>query len=180
MPLAPLPPSNTARLFVSYSAYGSYRHTVQLRPLTGFTIEDTREWFIDWLTANAALFATTTVFDEASVAVINSDVRNPVTWEEISGTGVAPADTVRDTRMISFPGRESSGRKSRLSFYGHVFGPDTDYRVLQGDSLVAAAAITGLNSLLARAAGMTGGKLSFKPYLNIRNNAYWQTAIRNS
>lgn len=178
MPLAPLPEDNTARLFVNYTHEG-VGHEAQFRALSPFTQADVVTWVHDWLTDNAALFGTNVTFDSADWAAAGSNVRNPVSWSPITGTAAPLNDPARFSRSMSFTGRSPDGRKLRLFFYGIKFGPDNTYRVEATEDAALAAAITDLNALTSRIGTISGSAPIFKPYVNIRNNAYWQTELRS-
>lgn len=179
MALPPLPPSNTSRIFVNYIAYGQLRHTFQIRPISTATVENTVAWINGLLSDYADLWATTTVFDSCDVAVINSDVRNPYAWTTVTGTGTAPGDVLQHTRQLSWVGREVTGRKSNLKMYGSIIGPDATYRINLGDIPRFDELTASLNDLAALAAGITGAKLSWKRYTNVRQNGYWQNEVRS-
>lgn len=179
MPLPPLPESNTARLFVHYT-HENVEHEVQVRPITSTNIPALANWFQNWLTENSGLFGTGTQFDSAQFAAQNSNIRNPIAWSPVTGTGTATSDPARFSRTASFVGRGSDGRKVRLFFYGTIFGPDNTYRVLSGESAVLDAAITDLNNLASKPGTITGAAPVWKPYANIRNNGYWQTRLRRN
>lgn len=178
MPLPPLPPSNTSRIFINYVAYGNLRHTFQIRPISTATVVATVAWINGLLTDYADLWATNTVFDSCDVAVINSDVRNPYAWDSVTGTAAPPNDLLQDTRQLSWVGREVTGRKSNWKMYGSKLGPDATSRKNLGDDARLDAFTQALNDLDALAGGITGAKLSWKRYTNVRQNGYWQNEVR--
>lgn len=177
MPLLPLPEDNTARLFVNYT-HGSVEHEVQVRLLSPFTQSDLVGWFHTWLDNRTALFGTDVEFHSADWADANSSVRNPVSWVPISGAGTPSTSLGRYSRSFSFVGRSPDGRKVRLFFYGMVYGEDVTYRVYGSEDIILQQAVDGLNALNSRIGTISGSAPIFKPYLNIRNNAYWQTELR--
>ena len=178
MPLLPLPEDNTARLFVNYT-YEATEHEAMFRPATPFSQSDLVTFVHDWLTNNAAMFQDTVSFYSADWAAQGTNVRNPISWSVIDGTATPLNDPVRHSRSASFVGRSPDGRKTRLFFYGMPFGPDDTYRVEA--SLVPALAdmITDLNALTSRVGTISGSAPIYQPYVNIRNNANWQTELRN-
>lgn len=178
MPLAPLPEDNTARLFVNYTHDG-VGHEAQFRALSPFTQSDVVAWTHSFLDDNKALFGTNVIFNSADWAAMGSNVRNPVSWATITGTATPLSDPARFSRSISFVGRSPDGRKLRLFFYGAKFGPDNTYRVEASEDADLAAAITDLNALTSRVGTISGSAPIFKPYVNIRNNGYWQTELRS-
>lgn len=177
MALAPLPEDNTARLFVNYT-HDTEEHEVQLRLLSPFTQGDLVGWFHNWLDNHSALFGSDVNFHSADWAAQGSSVRNPVAWDAISGSGTPTTFVTRLSRSGSFVGRSPDGRKVRLFFYGMVYNLDVTYRVYASEDPLLAAAITDLHSLSSRVGTISGSAPIFKPYLNLRNNAYWQTELR--
>ncbi len=178
MPLPPLPESNTARLFVNY-VHETEPHVVQFRLLSPFTQSDLVGWVHQWLDDHKALFGTSTQFQSADWAAQGSDVRNAIAWVPIVGTATPAGDPVRLSRSMSFVGRSPDGRKVRLFFYGHYYGPDNTYRVEASLDPVLADAVADLNALTSRVGTISGSAPIFKPYVNIRNNSYWQTELRS-
>lgn len=177
MPLPPLPEDNTARLFVNYR-YEDTEHEAQFRLLSPFTQSDLVGWVNNWLDTYSDLWQTLVEFHSADWAAAGSSVRNPVSWTPVVGTGPNQTDPARLSRSTSFVGRSPDGRKLRLFFYGMFFGPDDSYRVEASLVATLAAAITALNALTSRVGTISGSAPIFKPYVNIRNNSYWQTELR--
>jgi hypothetical protein len=177
MPLAPLPEDNTGRLFVNYNHEG-IEHEVQFRQLSPFTQADVVGWAQSWLQANDQLFQTNVNFHSADWAAAGSNVRNPVTWTPVVGSSAPAVDPTRLTRSFSFVGRSPDGRKLRIFFYGGKFGPDHTYRAHSSEDADIASAVAGLNALTSRVGTISGSAPIFKPYVNIRNNSYWQTELR--
>lgn len=177
MPLPPLPESNTGRLYVNY-LFGADAHTVQFRQLSPFTKNDTIGWAAAWLGTWVALFQAAVEFHSADWSDMGSDIRNPVPWTPITGTAATLTDPTNRSRSMTFVGRSPDGRKLRIFFYGGKFGPDATYRVLTTEDPTLNGAIQDLNGLDSRVGTISGSAPIFKPYVNIRNNAYWQTELR--
>ena len=172
-----LSPDNTARLYVDYTATGK-EHTVIFRPQTGVTIEQLRDWVHDWLTDNAALFATTTVFHDARHSLQNSNVTNPISWTAVVGTSDVPADVDRAPRFGSFVGRSAQGHRVKFGIYGIAFVDDASYRWNAAESAGVTNAVADLNDLQAKLGTITGSKAVWKQYMNTGYNAYWQRKAR--
>jgi hypothetical protein len=164
-------------LFVNY-VHDSVSHDAQFRLLSPFTQSDLVGFVHGWLDTYKMLFGTNVTFESADWAAQGSSVRNPISWTPITGTGTAPTDQVRKSRSMTFVGRSPDGRKVRIFFYGGIYGPDDTYRVEASLDPNLAAAITALNALTSRVGTISGSAPIFKPYVNIRNNAYWQTELR--
>jgi hypothetical protein len=177
MPLLPLPEDNTARLIVNYTV-GTEDHEVQFRLLSPFTQADLVGFVHTWINDHKMLWGTNVQFHSADWIAQGSNVRNPISWAVIAGTGAAPTDPVAPSRSASFVGRSPDGRKLRIFFYGMVYGPDNTYRVEASLDPDLADAINDLNALTSRVGTISGSAPIFKPYVNIRNNAYWQTELR--
>jgi hypothetical protein len=109
---------------------------------------------------------------------MGSDIRNPIPWTPVAGTAPTLSDPTNRSRSGSFVGRSPDGRKLRLFFYGVKFGPDATYRVGALEDFELEGAISELNALTSRVGTISGSAPKFKPYMNIRNNSYWQTELR--
>lgn len=177
MPLTPLPPSNTARLFVDYISVGD-RHTVVFRPQTGVSQVAFVAYIHDLLVQNVALFFTTTIFDGARWADAGSDVTNPQLWESISGTGAGTPAEWQSTAFVSFVGRSSDGRRTKHSFFGHIEAAQNDYRIVQGETPRIDAFVADLSNVNGLIGTISGLKPIYKTYANFGYNAYWQRALR--
>ena len=173
----PIPPTNTARLFVDY-ADGDTRHTVILRPQTGVTVAQLATWFNDFLTDNAGLFLTRVSFDGAREALINSNVTNPIAWTTVAGTNPSSPKTDGKPWFLSFVGRSAQGHRTRMSIYGAAYGDDSNYRITAAENAGVADAVTQLNDLQAKLGDITGSKAVWKDYINLGYNAYWQRQAR--
>lgn len=178
MPLTPLPEDNTARLFVNYT-HDTEEHEVQFRLLSPFTQSDLVGFVSTWINDNKILWGSDVSFHSADWAAQGSSVRNPVSWTTITGTGTPTTFPTRLSRSGSFTGRSPDGRKVRLFFYGMVYGPDSTYRVYGSEDSLLQDAINELNALTSRVGTISGSAPIFKPYLNLRNNSYWQTELRS-
>lgn len=178
MALTPLPEDNTARLFVNYT-HDTEEHEVQFRLLSPFTQSDLVGWAAGWINDNKILFGSDVSFHSADWAAAGSSVRNPVSWTVITGTGSPTTFATRLSRSGSFVGRSPDGRKVRLFFYGMVYNLDITYRVYGSEDSLLQDAINDLNALTSRVGTISGSAPIFKPYLNLRNNAYWQTELRS-
>jgi len=178
MPLTPLPEDNTARLFVNYT-HGTNEHEIQFRLLSPFTQSDLVGFVSNWINNNKSLWGTDVNFHSADWAAAGSSVRNPVSWTPIVGTGTPPTFNTRFSRSGSFVGRSPDGRKVRLFIYGWVYAEDATYRIYGSEDALLQDAIDDLNALTSRVGTISGSAPIFKPYINMRNNAYWQTELRS-
>jgi hypothetical protein len=154
-------------------------HEVQFRLLSPFTQSDLVGWAYNWLNDNKALYGTDVEFHSADWIAQGSSVRNPVSWTSITGTGTPATFPTRLSRSGSFVGRSPDGRKVRIFLYGWVYGADATYRIYGSEDPILQAAIDDLNALTSRVGTISGSAPTFKPYLNFRNNAYWQTNLRS-
>lgn len=186
MPLAPLPPSNTARYFVDYTANGRY-HTMMFRyadpssgppPETPFIarvaafIDDLRTWLPTDFEINGARYS-----------VAGSDVTLPTTVPEPVGPFTGVLNAGEAPAFITFVGRSVLGRRWRLSVLGVSVSPAEggalvkDYRITAGEDVVVSTAIGNLEGWSACVAIDGQAKLVY-PYINLGYNAHWQKAVR--
>jgi hypothetical protein len=130
--MAPLPESNTARLFVGYND-GIFDHTLQFRYDDSSTTEsDVMDVAHDYLSAIAgALYAVSITTVERSAS--GSNVRLPVTWSHSPSYGSGAMPGVNAPRYLEFTGKDQTGRRWHLTQFGIDLATPTTYKLLPGD-----------------------------------------------
>lgn len=125
--MAPLPPSNTPRLFYDY-LQGTTTHTMMVRHDVGSTVSNVDLQVDEFLNAISALLVTTTI-SAVRAAAAGSDITLPVV-SALVGTvyGTGTASPITDARQFSFTGRSTAGRRARVEVFGANAAP-VDYRV---------------------------------------------------
>jgi len=130
--MAPLPESNTARLFVGYND-GTFDHTLQFRYDDSSTTEgDVMDVADAYLTAwGDALYAIS--ITQVERCAQGSNVHLPVTWtgSPSYGTGAMPA--VNAPRYLEFTGKDQTGRRWHLVQFSFAFATDVNYVFQPGD-----------------------------------------------
>lgn len=117
MPLTPLPENNTKRYTLVFK---TPQHTHHITARCADTIGDSTA--ISNMTAIAAamqdVVGNDCSFTSLLVAAHGSNIFNPVSgWTPVTGTA-APLDPKEEPRSFCISGRASSGRKSKVFFWG--------------------------------------------------------------
>lgn len=185
MPLPPLVPANTCRLYVDYKANGR-EHTVQFRyggiegagpPPTAFLAGVS-----DFLNACEAFMPTDWQSLGARYSEVGSNVSLPITPLSF-GPGVIGVWAGEAPAFVSFVGRSSGGRRTRVTLLGAGLAPGdeggvtSDYRATVAESGAIATARTQL--IAAGVQAVDGLPVTWYAYANLGYNAYWQRAVRS-
>jgi len=118
MPLTPLPEDNTKRYKMIYTVAGQ-QHSVTSRSSSAQTDANADAHFVACFAALDAILGSNVTWVDLQVALEGSNVFNSTgTWAPVTGTSGVAVATVDKPRAISFPGRASSGRKSKAFIYG--------------------------------------------------------------
>lgn len=183
MPLPPIAPNNTGRLFVDYSANGR-AHTVQFRyatagaPTTGF-LEAVDDLFI---VANALMPSNWTFIGWRYVAQ-GSIVSVPVPGAPTPFAGLITPKTGEAPAFYTLVGRTPGGRKLRATLLGAGYSPAdenvslADYRWQASENAQVAALIDAWEALPP--VGVDGQTAAVYPYINLGYNVYWQKQVRS-
>ena len=176
-PLPPLPPESTRRAYINYTS-GTIGHTLSLRVPAGVsagTLDDA---------LNEVIEAMKPIMDpEDSVlnveeSALGSNVRFPLfpVGQAGTGSGWDPGD-INNSAFVGMAGKGSDGRLVTLAFFNLQAANFQETRVNLG--VISAAYATFFNSIAANSTGLAwrtiGGAVpSWKQYMNIGRNAYWQ------
>ena len=145
MALPALPPDNTARYWLNYSAAG-IDHSLQMRVAPPFNDAGALINFNSFLDELDPLIATNVTFDGVEFAAAGSNVRNPVAgWVARSGAGGYTLSGDNRALQLSFVGRSVDGRKAKWQMWGVAVPSDGDFRLEAGDS----AALDGAIAIIA-------------------------------
>lgn len=176
--MADWPQDNTARFFLDYEGDMGKR-TVQFRPLGAATESAMITEIAGLINILKAIIYPSVTFNSLRVAVAGSNVTNPVTgWTPILGTASSTLSTENYPRFVSFVGRDTTGNKVRMSFYGTNVSISADYRLLVGENTTIAAAVSYLNDGSRLFGTIANHKPIFKNYANQGFNAYHQRKRR--
>lgn len=184
--MAPLPPSNTARLFHDYVANG-VQHTVMYR-YDGSTNGGYPDAF--FITALNDVYAELgdfmpTDWDTVGVRVafLGSNISTPwAGWSPITIGQISPASYAKPAFM-SAVGRSTDGRRARITWLGTgIVATDNtqpgqnDYRLFTSESTEALELVTAISGTAFLS--ISGQVPAWNPYLNLGFNAYWQHEVR--
>lgn len=182
--MAPLPVNATGRYWVDYLANGR-EHSVMFRydgseldgaPTTAFIAEVS-----DFLQAMEALMPLDWAILGARASAPGTTISLPVT-APAAVTGTWTVQAAEAPAFLTFVGRTSGGRRSRVTLLGTGVSPAgegasyVDYRVLASELTTVATAIAQLEE--GSFVGIDGLPITWYPYANSGYNAYWQREMR--
>lgn len=183
--MAPLPVTNTGRYFVDYTANGR-EHTVLFRYSQGAGPVPPSAGHItsasNFLDAIAPKMPTDFAIVGARYAAWMSTVSFPWLAPTLTVAGTYTPDASSAPAFISFIGRGSTGRRSRVYLLGAGLAPHQEtgvenYRVTVAEDADVAAAYTILDASVFVAIDNTTP--TWYTYANLGYNAYWQKEMRN-
>ena len=190
MPLPPLPPSNTLRVFLDYTS-ANIQHTFMFRLSPGSN--DLYAATTANRVANVLVQAmqTSDFITGARYAVAGSDVTLPLVFVPRSGGVGGTSRWVEDpeSAFVSLPCRDAiTGRKARFSLFTPVnfdTGWPLDNRFEAGENPnwdsfrnALAGEISSSPSPAETITSIAGYPLRPYEYLNVAKNAYWQRKQR--
>jgi len=177
--MAPLDPTNTARVYLDYSTCGE-NHTAMLRYSALGSISDC---FDIWQTMLGAMntFLHEIVIIGARASAVGSNITNPVTWTGDDTYGGDPGPHYATAQYVDFIGRTVTGRRVRSAFFGasaYFDGTTDDFRYQAADFPFVVTCVTALESDPGNAVGIDGLVPVWHLYGNGGVNAYWRNKIR--
>jgi hypothetical protein len=178
--MAPLPADNTARFWYDYHD-GQNPHTILCRFTTslGFDITDVMAAVDDLLNAlDEDLYLINTL--GARFADAGSNISVPVIWTGAASYGAGSMPAVFAPRQTMFLGRDSLGRRFRVSIWGIDQTTPDNFRFASVSGNFVDRAVT---SLVASQAGgafrtISGNQPSMYNYADVQFNSHWETAAR--
>lgn len=179
MPLSPLPPENTPRLFIKYTTRG-IGHIMVVRLPIGGTSADAVARYNAALTALRGQLPTTDSVLGADFSAAGSNVRFPLAVSGGVGTSSYTASDKDRPIQVTATGRSLDGRKVRIGMFSPAYRPDTyGYRItgLSGPGAGIWSLLTG-SSLDARS--ISGGTVQWNNYINIGLNDHWVADARSN
>lgn len=176
--MAPLPESNTARLFVDYND-GQNDHTLIARyaPSAGSDIAmDNVGLFFQAL--DPILYLVTIV--GARVAATGSNISVPIPWTGSPTFGSTSMPIVNAPRQMTFLGRTIGGRRVRWSVFGFKGTFPDLYRYAATALGEIGDAIDAINDGLGAGVfiAIDGFNPSVYPYADFNFNSYWEGETR--
>jgi hypothetical protein len=178
--MAPLPPHNTARFWYDYND-GINDHSLLCRYVAtvDFGISDVMAAVDDFLNAvSDDLYLIST--QGARFADAGSDISVPVTWEGAATYGAGTMPAVFAPRQTMWLGRDSLGRRFRVSLWGIDQTTPDNFRFASVGGNFVALAVASLATSGAAGAFRTisGNQPSLYNYADVQFNSHWETAAR--
>lgn len=170
--MAPLPQSNTERWWCIYAVNGT-THRVLCRTLDGVTAIQASGVFQPFFTQVATLRVSTTILGlERSLK--GSNVRVPFAY-----SGGAPGGTGTETstdgraRTLSWTGRTTDGRRTKIFMFGINGQPQGDYRLDTAESAANLTQVNWLNAASGVWLSISGLQPVWHMYANVGFNDHW-------
>lgn len=185
--MAPLPPENTARLFIDYEV-ANVPHSFQVRfDATVRSVFAVANDVYSILNFAASGLSTSFIVTGARVAAANSAISLPYSLEGtdlfgFSGDNTGTLPESEYPRELVWVGRSpTSGRRVRFSLYGYVGNTPGNYRFGPGEVVFSSLpVISALNA--ASTAGsfiaIDGTAATWYGYVNVNYNSHWESEAR--
>lgn len=182
MPLPPLPPNSTPRVFVQYTTGRiahelTYRYDPQLAP------EDTLTFLSAFLTAVQPVLCQGWALIGAEYQEAGSIIRLPFSLGSLAGlegNETLPLDLAREPGQFVWVGRGSqTGRRVRLGLFGIAATPPATYRFT--GAARPSWAVDATDELAATSTvpiTVGGDDALWYEYVNFNYNSYWETEAR--
>lgn len=187
--MAPLPTTNTGRLFLDYTSNGIV-HTQCLRFQAGVSVTDALATAILYATELAVIMRSDDAWTAARWSASGQTISNPAAWLPISGDQTGPFVTWAEdpeSKCYTYGGRDGLfGRKLLLRFF-HPLAlaswPASNRRALSNADVISAALQNAVDKLSGEEAtaplvSIAGQELTYYPYANYGSNGYWQREQR--
>lgn len=177
--MAPLDPSNTARVQVLYTS-GEFNHTVEVRLADTPTVGDAETLAADLAALMAPFMATGDSAYEARLIPQGVNVYTGLSFTPVAGTGTAAgAVDVRESSFVSFTGRSNDGRRTGVTIFSQIFGGTSVFRVARSS---LGTMFTDLMDFLAGQSPVlvtiSGEESHWHQYANFGFNSHYQRKQR--
>jgi len=173
MPVTALPPSNTVRYWLDYVVNGD-PHSMQMRIPNGATDGDVADVFsglLDLMDTNAFYLWDVVGMRKADKG---TDVSLPVTY---AGTMAAGSGSSVDgdfrAHTYSMTGRDASGHKVKVFWYGAKLQANGDYRIQNGENASTDVLIDYLTALSGFFVTINALQPIWNNYVNTGWNDHW-------
>jgi hypothetical protein len=177
-----LPQNSTGRVLVDYLANGR-NHTVQFRYAGGGAPDNTfLESVDDFLISCNPLMPSDWTFLRARQVWQGGTISTPLSFAPTPFAGIRTPQVYELPAFVSFIGRTTGGRRTRIYLLGAGFDPSesggvgADYRIRAAENTSVAAAISTLSG--SPVVGIDGLDPLWYSYVNAGYNAYWQRQAR--
>lgn len=170
MALSPLPPSNTVRYKLRYSAGGIEHGLISRFDEVNDTIANSE--LQTFLSLAEPLLATISIVG-LEWAPVGSDIFNPTPWTGNATYGAGALPDINKPWTLSFVGRSRTARKSRVFLYGIKTLNDASYRIHASEN-EDVAAVTGFLQTAAHGfRTIDGTQAVWAAYANLGANDHW-------
>jgi len=179
MPVTALPPNNTDRFFLDYTAVGA-QHVMILRAEDGTLGADAAAAFHALLTAIEDNLTEITILSLRH-AVAGSDVTVPIDTGVLNPTyGTATVDPINRPLQVTFTGRSLDGHKTRVGLFGWAGQNDSSWRKTPAEEASVGDALTVLHdeSVAGRFVSISGQRVTWNGYMNLGYNDHWVKRAR--
>lgn len=177
--MAPLPESNTPRLFIEYTVFGQ-EHVSEVRLSDGSTSADAVAAYAVLAPLMADLLDDADSVSGARFAAQGTNISNPLPVAAEPGTQTTPPDPDHAPNFLSFTGRSNDGRRVRFTFFTPLIDLSaTGYRAasVSGATLLLKNAVEGAT---VDARTISGAVPVWNSYTNYGSNAYYQRKARTT
>lgn len=175
--MAPLPVTNTARLFIEYRSLNQ-EHVAQLRLINGSTLTDAQTLYGVFAPLMAALLFTSDAVTGARFSAQGSNLSFPIAVSPVTGTVGGTGDEDNRPEFISFTGRGLLGRRVRFTLFTPMQDPDTvGYRQTTPGGAYGAI-LDALNANTPPIVDISNNLPVWNAYQNAGYNAYFQRKRR--
>ena len=170
--MAPLPPDNTARAFVTYQVDGR-THTLCARLDGAMSDGDASENISDFLSAMSPLVGAT-VFVKFERSDLGSNVRVPAVWGGITTWGSGGSGDDETAPLFwSFTGKSADGRAARVELFGRNIPPDENWRLPRSADTSVDAALAALETTDAIFNSISDVGVIWNQYANESISQHW-------
>lgn len=176
--MAPLPESSTERYKYTY-VNAVNEHSLILRVVSGTPVADVDTIMQDILT-NVGIGCMASQITSLEMAPLGSNIFNPVSGSVLVGDsfGSGPGNAFNDATAISFTGRGSDGRRSRIFLFGWVTN-DPNFRITPAENPNIGTLVTALNDPDVPLLTIGGTAPIFHAYANVKANDHWVKRARS-
>lgn len=175
--MAPLPVSNTKRVWLEYTSEGK-QHEMVGRFVVGISDADAVAAMRAIALQCANYMKTTDSFHSARVAQSGSNLSFPVAFASVTGLNAGAVANGQEPNFISWVGRSTGGRRVRLTYFDPFTEPGESYRWPEGSTAPYDNVLDILRDPLMGFAAIDGQPAIWNSYYNTGTNAYWQRKQR--
>jgi hypothetical protein len=176
--MPPVDPTLEGRFLVHYNT-GFRNHTMKFYHSGTMDVGTFQAFWNDLIDAVGPMLTASTLVG-IDYGAPTSHVTNPVDPTGFTGTwGSGAADGRTDSRFVGFSGRDTSGSRWKIDFFGlNVAVTDNNFRFALGENGQVDAALGVLTSNIDFPRSILAQPVSIKSYANHGYNAYWQRKTR--